>query len=150
MRFLLFVMLFGVQSINAKAQTAEDSVKLAVNKLFNGMITGDAAMIRDAFTDSAVLQSVGREKDGKVTIENDRISDFADLISKLPKGDADERISFDVIKIDGALAIVWAPYKFYLKGVFSHCGVDSFQLVKINNLWKIQYLIDTRRRKGCE
>jgi len=62
----------------------------------------------------------------------------------------DERITFDLVKIDGELAMVWAPYKFYLGEKFSHCGVDAFQLVKINNNWKIQYLIDTRRRQGCD
>jgi len=78
------------------------------------------------------------------------VDDFAGIISKMQKGDADERIIYDVIKIDGPLAIVWAPYKFYYKGVFSHCGVDSFQLVKINGEWKIQYLIDTRKKAGCQ
>jgi len=62
----------------------------------------------------------------------------------------DERITFDLVKIDGELAMVWASYKFYLGEKFSHCGVDAFQLVKINNDWKIQYLIDTRRRQGCD
>jgi len=63
---------------------------------------------------------------------------------------ADERISFETIKIDGPLAIAWTPYKFYYEGKFSHCGVNSFQLVRVDNQWRIQYLIDTRRRQGCE
>lgn len=46
--------------------------------------------------------------------------------------------------------MVWAPYQFYYKGKFSHCGADSFQLVRINGKWKIQYLVDTRRSQGCE
>ena len=29
-------------------------------------------------------------------------------------------------------------------------GVKKDQLVRINGRWKIQYLIDTRRRVGCE
>ena len=56
----------------------------------------------------------------------------------------------EVVKIDGALASVWTPYKFYFNGKFSHCGVNSFQLVRMNNTWKVQYIIDTRRRVGCE
>jgi hypothetical protein len=51
-----------------------------------------------------------------------------------------------VIRIDASLAIVWAPYEFYYKGKYSHKGVDSFQLVRVNGVWKIQYLIDTRRK----
>jgi hypothetical protein len=68
----------------------------------------------------------------------------------MEKNILDERIRFDVIRIDGALAIVWALYQFYYKGKFSHCGADSFQLVRINGKWKIQYLVDTRRSRGCQ
>ena len=57
--------------------------------------------------------------------------------------------TFETIKIDGALASVWTPYKFYSGATFSHCGANSFQLVKIDGAWKIQYIIDTRR-KGCK
>jgi hypothetical protein len=60
------------------------------------------------------------------------------------------RSVFSTVKIDSDLAMVWAPYKFYVGEKFSHCGVDCFQLVKLNGQWKIQYLIDTRRRQGCE
>ena len=42
------------------------------------------------------------------------------------------------------------PYKFYVGEKFSHCGVNSFQLVKIRGEWKIQYIIDTRRRQNCD
>jgi len=68
----------------------------------------------------------------------------------MPKDAADERIVFETIRIDGPLASVWTPYNFYYEGKFSHCGVNSFQLVKINGEWKIQYLIDTRRKQGCK
>ncbi|GAB2809323.1 nuclear transport factor 2 family protein [Ferruginibacter profundus] len=148
-QFLLFLT-FIILSVASKAQSAEDSVKTVISKLFEGMKNSDTTLLKTAFADNAILQTVGRDKDGGVRIENDNVSGFAMAVSKLPKGDADERIVYDVIKIDGPLAIVWAPYKFYYKGVFSHCGIDSFQLVKINGEWKVQYLIDTRKKKGCE
>lgn len=144
--FLTFLLL----SFTIKAQTIEDAVKIPIDKLFTAMKNSDAVMLKAAFADSAILQTISNGKDGKVIIETDRVEDFANTVAKLPKGDADERITYDVIKIDGSLAIVWAPYKFYYKGNFSHCGVDSFQLVKINGEWKIQYLVDTRRKEGCQ
>ena len=70
--------------------------------------------------------------------------------SKLSKNDADEKIKFEAIHIDGNLASVFTPYEFYYKGKFSHCGANSFQFVKQNNVWKIQYIIDTRRKENCE
>ena len=132
------------------AQTAEDSVKAVVKQLFEGMKNSDAGMIQSAFADSAILQSVGKSKEGKTVIENERVDEFAKLIGGLKRGAADEQIVFESIKIDGQLAMVWAPYKFYFEGKFSHCGVDSFQLVFVNGQWKIQYLIDTRRKQPCD
>jgi hypothetical protein len=107
-------------------------------------------MIRSAFADSAILQSIGKNKEGKIVIQNDSVDEFAKSISTIKKGAADEQIIFESIRIDGPLALVWAPYKFYFDGKFSHCGVDSFQLIFINGHWKIQYLIDTRRKQPCE
>ena len=138
-----------IMSLSMYAQSTEDSVKAAVNLLFTGMIQSDAAKIRSSFTDSAILQSIV-EKDGKTRTRTESVEEFAQSISKLQKGVADERIRFDVIKIDGPLAIVWAPYSFYYKGQLNHCGVDSFQMLLVNGVWKIQYLVDTRRKQPCQ
>ena len=145
---LLFAIILLTHYLDA--QTTEDSVKAVINQLFDGMKNSDAKMIQSAFADSAILQSVGKNKEGKIVIENERIDEFAKSISTLKKGAADEQIVFESVKIDGQLAMVWAPYKFYFEGKFSHCGVDSFQLVFINGQWKIQYLIDTRRKQPCK
>jgi hypothetical protein len=131
------------------AQTAEDSVKTVVKQLFEGMRNADASAIRGAFADSAILQTISQNKDGKIVVKNENIDEFANAIARLKKGAADEQIVFESIKLDAQLAMVWAPYKFYFDGKFSHCGVDSFQLVWINGQWKIQYLIDTRRKQPC-
>ena len=109
----------------------------------------DSAMLSDCFASSGILQSV-QVKDGRESILNETVSDFAGFISKQQKNDLDEQITFDIIRIDDNLAIAWAPYKFYYKGKFSHCGVDSYQLVRLNGLWKIQYLIDTRHKSRCD
>ncbi|MFN8251277.1 MAG: nuclear transport factor 2 family protein [Ferruginibacter sp.] len=147
--FFLFLTALGCFQI-ANAQTAEDSVKATVNKLFEGMKASDAQMIQEVFGDSAVLQTITRNKEGKTVVLNEEVKAFAASVAKLAKGDADERIQFDVVKTDGPLAIVWTPYRFFYKGNFSHCGVNSFQLVRFNGVWKIQYLIDTRRKSGCQ
>ena len=133
-----------------KAQSAEDSVKAVVNQLFAAMKGANAAMLKEAFADSAVLQTIRRKQDGTFFVQDEKVSDFVEQIGKAKKDSLDERITFETIKIDGPLAIAWTPYKFYYAGNFSHCGVNSFQLVRINGRWKIQFLIDTRRRQGCD
>ena len=143
-----FLILLALPAV-LHAQKTEDSVKAAVNLLFDGMKNADAGMVKSAFADSAVLQTIARNKDGKTVVRNENVNDFADFVGKEKKGALDEQIQFETIRIDGPLAIVWTPYKFYYNGQFSHCGVDSYQLVRLNGVWKIQYLIDTRRKEGC-
>ncbi len=137
-----------LMGFSSRAQTAEDSVKQTVNALFTAMKASDATALQATFADSAIMQTI-QNKNGKVSVENEAVSAFAASIGKIAKGDADEQITFDVVKIDGDLAMVWAPYQFYWKGTFSHCGVDVFGLVRLNGTWKIQYIADTRRKENC-
>ena len=146
MKKILFVLSIQFLAGVVSAQTAEDSVKAVVNKLFAAMKQSDAKSLQECFADSAILQTITRS--GK--IRNDAVKDFISKISSLPKDSADERIMFDVVKVDDGLAIAWTPYQFYYAGKFSHCGVNSFQLIKVSGVWKIQYLIDTRRRMNCK
>ncbi len=150
MRTVILIFLSVFATPHLFAQTQEDSVKKIVQTLFEAMKNADAITLAGTFLDSAILQTIVSDKDGNVKVRNEQVKDFIGFISKEEKGNADERITFEIIKIDGPLAFVWTPYKFYYKGKFSHCGVNSFHLVKLSGQWKIQYLIDTRRKAGCE
>ncbi|HMR92750.1 MAG TPA: nuclear transport factor 2 family protein [Chitinophagaceae bacterium] len=145
----LLISLTILTCLPVQAQTAEDSVKAVVNSLFTAMKNADAEMMKSVMAADAVLQTVSKNKEGQVMVAGENMADFISSVSKLPKGAADERITFDVVKIDGALALAWTPYQFYYNGKFSHCGVNSFQLVRFTDGWKIQYIIDTRRKGGC-
>jgi hypothetical protein len=143
------VFLFLLLITNANAQTPTDSVTNTIKQLFLAMKNSDGTQLQNCFADSAILQTIVNNKEGRAIVKNEAVSDFVSQVSKIGKGDADERITFDFMKIDADLAIVWTPYQFYYKGKFSHCGVNSFHLVRTVSGWKIQYLIDTRRKTGC-
>lgn len=136
---LLSSICFGQQSQNKE-------VEKPIRDLFTAMKNIDPELLKSAFSETAILQTI--TKDG--TVKTDSIPDFISSISKAAKDDLDERITIESIHIDGNLASVFTPYQFYYKGKFLHCGANSFQLVKQNNVWKIQYLIDTRRKENCE
>ena len=137
---------------NANAQPGgeEAAVKAAVNVLFEAMRNSDSTLLVSAFSDSAILQTIHQTKDGKVRVKTESIHEFGSSISKAPKSALDERIEFASIHIDGPLASVWTPYKFYYQNKFIHCGANSFQMIHTPAGWKIQYLTDTRRKTGCE
>ncbi len=145
------VMLIWLISVTVvEAQTAEDSVKAVINNLFFAMKSSDITLLKTVFADSAVLQTIAKNEAGEPFVVNEPVAGFIKSISAIPVGAADEQISFETIKIDADLASVWTPYKFYFRKNFSHCGVNSFQLVRLKGVWKIQYIIDTRRKVNCE
>ncbi|QQL48579.1 nuclear transport factor 2 family protein [Mucilaginibacter ginkgonis] len=127
----------------------KDAVIQTINTFFDGMRKADTVTMRSAIANNMVLQSVGTNKDGATRLITEDISGFLKSVAKPHAQIYDERVVFKDINIDGALASVWAPYKFYLGSQFSHCGVDVFQLVKTNGKWKIIYIVDTRRKDNC-
>ncbi len=144
---LVFI-LFSV--LNLKAQTAEDSVKMTINRFFEGMKKSDTLLLKSTMMEGIIFQTIAPNKEGETVVKSENVAAFLTSIATPRKDVADERILFETIKIDGSLASVWTPYKFYMGSQFSHCGANSFQLVRQNGSWKIQYIIDTRRKNGCD
>ena len=143
--FLACAFVICCNSLLAQENTL--AVRNTVAQLFVAMKTADTTLMKQTFTTTAILQTIS-ERDG-INVRDEKIADFITSIGKLSKADADERLGELVILIDGKLASVWAPYQFYYKGIFSHCGVNSLQLVQMDGQWKIQYIIDTRRKEAC-
>lgn len=130
-------------------QTATEAVKQTVNDMFKAMRTGDSTLLRSTFAKGVVFHSVEDKKDGSTALLTEDPNEFIKAVGTPHKGVWDERIVIADVKIDGDLASVWAPYKFYLDDRFSHCGVDVFQLMKTAVGWKIIYIVDTRRKDSC-
>lgn len=136
-------------AVSAHAQEAEQEIKKVIHSLFEGMRNADSNVVRAVFAPNAIMQSVANDRDGKTIIRQDAVANFVSFVGQQKNGDADEQIVIESMKIDGNLAYVWTPYQFFFKGKFSHCGVNAFTLVQLNGSWKINYLIDTRRKENC-
>lgn len=148
--FLLIFLLITITGSAVFAQTTEDSIKTVINTMFTGMKNSDTVLVKSCFTETAFMQTFGKDKEGRTIITTDSPGDFAKIIATVPAGAADEQIVFKDLKVDGPMAAVWTPFKLYFNGKFYSCGVNSFQLVRLNNVWKIQYILDTRRKNNCE
>jgi hypothetical protein len=151
MKKIIFTTAIALASLHITAQTtATDSIKATINRFFEGMKTVDTSVIRSTLTEGVIFQTISRTKEGATVVKTENVNDFLVSIAKTEKGILDERITFKTVEFDGALGSVWTPYQFYYKGQFAHCGANSFQVVKVEGEWRIQYIIDTRRKKGCE
>lgn len=140
MKKIFFLLIY---SFSFAQNTSEKEIVKPIENLFNAMKSADSLGVKNAFSGSAIMQTFGKNQE----IRTDKVEDFAKQVGASQAGDLDERFTISKILVDGNMASVWVPYQFYYKGNFSHCGVNSFQLAKINNDWKIQYIIDTRRKK---
>jgi len=145
MRFIFYFLLFFI-SVPAIAQDPKDDIKQVITQLFKGMQESDSASVASVFMDGAIMQTIVNTKENKTIVKNELVNNFASSVGRQKKGSLNEIIEFDDIKIDPPLAFVWTPYRFYYNGSFSHSGVNAFCLVKSLDGWKIQYIIDTRKR----
>jgi hypothetical protein len=144
---LLLLLMF----VNIEAQEShETKVRQTIETFFKGFHAKDTLLIKKTVSDEIIVQSIGANKDGKASVRTEDFSKFLNSIASIPDSvDFQEKIQSFNIQIDGTMANAWTPYEFWYKGTFSHCGVNSFQLFKNGSDWQIIYLIDTRRREGC-
>jgi hypothetical protein len=148
-KLLLFAFIIALSAKTFAQQTEADAIKKTINTMFDSMRKGDSTTLRTAFAKGLVFQSVGSKKDGTTVLNSESPQGFLKLVGTPHKEVYDERITYGDIKIDGPLASLWTPYKFYLGEKFSHCGVNFFQLMKTTEGWKIIYIVDTRRKDNC-
>lgn len=146
--FLLFTLALTFSS-ELHAQDDEiAAVKAVIETLFDSMREADSAKLHTVFIDDVVMQTIVPKR-GVMSIVEGNLQGFLTGVGSPHEHMYDERILDYQIKIDGPMAHVWTPYEFYLGKEFSHCGVNSFQLMKKESGWKIIYLVDTRRTENC-
>ncbi|MCE7073393.1 nuclear transport factor 2 family protein [Dyadobacter sp. CY327] len=146
--FRMMISMFFVAN-SAFSQEYDPRIMSTVNALFDGMREGDSTKVRNAFALGSTMMSVPENPKDSIAIKKSSIDGFVKAVGKPHSEKWDEQIYKVNISVDGPMAIVWAPYKFFLGEKFSHCGVNVFTLIKIANTWKITSITDTRRKEGC-
>ena len=133
------------------AQTPEKlEIQNTIEEFFEAFHQQDSLKLRAMAVPEITMQSIGLNKDGEAVLNTSQFGQFLKSIVSIPKDKTfEEKILGYTINIDGAMANAWTPYEFWYDGNFSHCGVNSFQLMKVNSKWKLLYIVDTRR-KECD
>ncbi|MFQ5571697.1 MAG: nuclear transport factor 2 family protein [Rhodothermales bacterium] len=145
---LLALLLLAIDTSSVAAQTPEEEVRAAVEYLFDGMRAGDSTMVRSIFYESALLGRAFYEGDTSV-LRAGPVDGFVRAVGSPHDQVWDERIWDVTIRVDQNLASAWMQYAFYLGDQFHHCGVNSMQLFRSDEGWKIVYLLDTDRGDDC-
>jgi len=150
-RAILFTLIISNSVFVYGQVTEEDQVKKSIETFFEGFHSGDTIKMKSVMVDKVLMQTAFRNKEGKDILVTDEPGKLIKAIGKRPEDQKwDERILSYNIQVDGNMANAWTEYTFWFNGKFSHCGVNSFQLFNDGGIWKIIYLIDTRRRADCD
>lgn len=60
-----------------------------------------------------------------------------------------ERYWSPTVLIRGGIAVVWAPYEFWIDGETSHCGIDVFDFIKTDGVWRVSNSMWTVEPDAC-
>jgi ketosteroid isomerase-like protein len=144
------ILYYCLPAIIAQPTTEEKAVRQVIIDLFEGMHRADSAGVRRLFHPEMRLMTLGADKSGLPVVQTADIQKFLNNLGT-PRKEAplDERIWSYKIQVDGRLASAWTPYSFYVGSQFSHCGTNTFQLVKMQGGWKILQITDTRQKENC-
>ena len=145
------ILLFSFTGIASAQSDKEVAIKKVIEHFFKGLHSGDTISIKETTSKNIILQTTYIDNKGTSVLKTEEFTKFLQSVgSKKPEDKWQENLLSYTIQIDANMANVWTPYEFYLNNDFSHCGVNSFQLFFDGKQWKIIYLIDTRRKKGCK
>jgi hypothetical protein len=150
--FMLTLLLLG-QASTARAQRSSpqplrDSLVAVVSHFFVAMEKRDTHTLRTLLEPEGHVFGLLWRKDS-VDISVDAHAEMVTAIVSA-KERWRERIWNPTVLQRGPLAVVWAPYDFYLGTKFSHCGVDTFTLVRRREGWRIADVAFTMEPEGCK
>lgn len=135
------IVLIFVAGASAQKDQNEDSKTASEipDRLFAAMRAKDFEAIRAVFTPEGQLVAIDKPRDGK-GISKTRVftaAAFAKTISEAKGADYIEKMPTKDVKISGDMAVVSGRYTFYVGDKFSHCGMNTFNLVRTETGWKI-------------
>ena len=147
MFLLSFVTAMIVSPATARAQASDRAdVLAAVNGFMRGLRTKDTTLIAQHM-DSLARMTLPRGSNTGTRVFALRAPELTRMVANQPADD--ELIRNPSVQIDGSLAVVWAEYQVRRDGRVTHCGFDSFQLLKLNGKWKIMNIADSFKQQGC-
>lgn len=120
----------------------------AVNTFFEAMSKNDAVLAASVMIEDGVLYgySEGAESSDLIRVS---IGQFLEGW-KTRTDSVLERIWDAEVLVHQRLAVAWTPYDFFVNGEFHHCGVNSFNLIHMDDGWKITGVTFSVETESCE
>jgi hypothetical protein len=125
-------------------QAEEEAALAAVQVFFDGLGEGPEALRKTLIPEGPVSRFRVSEEGA-----NWEFLSFDQMMSTMGERRILERMWDATVLVRGPIAQVWTPYDLYVDGEFSHCGIDSFNLVKTDDGWTVAGVAFTVERSGC-
>lgn len=144
------VMFCCVLSISSVAQSNDDAkaVKGVIDSLFSEMAASNPPAIVALQMPESKLVAIARGKDGKNQIHYYSAEAFSKFFTK-KDANIEEKMYSPKTEIDGDAAMYWGRYVFFVDGKISHCGLNTFHLVRTTDGWKIAGAASTIDPTSC-
>ncbi|MEE2771644.1 MAG: nuclear transport factor 2 family protein [Bacteroidota bacterium] len=147
-KIIFFLLIMAAANTSAQTKKSDESPKDFVEEFFKAFHEQDTLALKNMALEGVQLQSISINTEGKKLLNSEPFEHFLKSIASIPAdSEFEERLLNFKVEENGPLAVVNTAYEFYYNGNFSHCGVNNFTLVKLEDQWKIVHLIDTRNKK---
>lgn len=149
-RDLLTTLLLSFTLAAACAEESGDqaAVMKVIDAFFTGMTAKDIAGMQEIMTEDGVLYGYRESAEGPVAFSLTHAAYLENLAAG--EGIPVERIWDPEVNLHDRIAVVWTPYDFYNDGVFSHCGMNTFSMLKGEKGWKITGVVFSVKTENCE
>ena len=147
---ILALMLFAAAPAAAQPADEADSraVLATVDQLFGALASKDRADLLGAVVPEGRATSAGTNETGRPEVVSVDWTTFADRLARMTDN-LRERLIDPHVHVEGDIAMIWSRYEFERNGAFSHCGIDHFDLVRIDGRWRVLNLTWTQQYEGC-
>ena len=137
----------SLQSTSVLANDRQD-VRKAVDRWLASINTNDPDAMAANQVAAGVTFRQKRDPDGTWRLSTRSNAEWVER-ARQEKDTLHEKYWSPTILVHGAIATFWAPYSFDINGKRSHCGVDVFDLVKVEGRWLVANAMWTVEPDGC-
>jgi hypothetical protein len=122
----------------------QNETEQVITDFFKAFHKKDTMLIKSMFIKDAQLQSMKITENGETT-KLTGVNDLLNSLSSIPDSVNFKEELISITSLNQAfVATVNAPYTFSINGRLSHRGTNVFTLFKINGIWKIAAIADSR------
>ena len=146
MQTLLALLALAASPTTAPANERR-AVLAAVQEFFDALAAKDEKRLMATVVPEGRI-SAQRMRDGTMQLRTQGWAEWAKSVAQALES-LEERMHDPKVRVSGSIASVWTYYTFRRNGAFSHCGIDNFDMAKLDGRWKIVNISYTVETEGC-